>query len=313
MNLTREFQRLEGGLSSTFNGNGKNDNSTQTMKKNRNIITNALQFSINCFNVLNRLAIKKRFFINQVQDKSIENFFKSLVGVLKSITKYCAPILASLKSLDGKDPEDSSNFEELKLVNLFHKLFLNAGLFLWTYSDDTSTTLVIFFLNFSPYSIHFKALTKSEILTFCFKELIPLNLKENIIFSFMVLGYNLLRNSDDLYLITKFNKDFIQDLISFLNESNFKQRLHLIPILRGLKILLAKSPQDRPSFREMKLILLEILDKRSTSQNASQIAEKDELENFLEHNYTQLIELADLMAYHADENKMHNNAFLTQK
>ena len=143
MNLTREFQRLEGGLTSTFNGNGKNDNSTQTMKKNRNIITNALQFSINCFNVLNRLAIKKRFFINQVQDKSIETFFKSLVGVLKSITKYCAPILT--KSLDDKDLEDSSNFEELKIESLFHKLFLNAGLFLWTYSDDPSTTLVTFF------------------------------------------------------------------------------------------------------------------------------------------------------------------------
>ena len=143
VNLSREFQRLEGGLGSTFNA--KNDTSSlQAKKKNRNIIINALQFSINTFNVLNRLAIKKRFSIKQVPDKFMDTFFKSLVGVLKSITKYCTAIFAS-KSEDSQ-LQESSDSEELKLENLFHKLFLNAGLFLWTYSDDTSTILVYFFI-----------------------------------------------------------------------------------------------------------------------------------------------------------------------
>jgi len=139
--LSREFQRLEGGLASTFNA--KNDTSTpQVKKKNRNIIFNALQFSINTFNVLNRLAIKKRFSIKQVQDKFIDTFFKSLVGILKSTTQYCTKTFASKSS--ESQLQESSDSEESKLENLFHKLFLNAGLFLWTYSDDTTTTLVSF-------------------------------------------------------------------------------------------------------------------------------------------------------------------------
>lgn len=141
----------------------------------------------------------------------------------------------------------------------------------------------------------------------------------------MVLGYNLLRKSDDLYLISKYlffviiilsfrhNKGFNQTLINFFNESNFRQRLYMIPILRGLKILLSKSPQDRSSFGELKPVLLEILDKKLTPVDPSQQAEKIELENFFANNYTQLIKLADKMAYFADESLRKNDAFLTQQ
>ena len=87
---------------------------------------------------MNRLAIKKRFSIKQVQDKFMDTFFKSLVGILKSVTHYCTTIFASNSS-------DSQLQESWELENLFHKLFLNAGLFLWTYSADTTTTLVIDF------------------------------------------------------------------------------------------------------------------------------------------------------------------------
>lgn len=102
-------------------------------------------------------------------------------------------------------------------------------------------------------------------------------------------------------------------MTNFFNESNFRQRLSLIPILRGLKILLSKSPQDRSSFGELKPALLEVLDKKLTPLDPSQQAEKIELENFFANNYTQLVKLSEKMAYLADESLRKNNAFETQQ
>lgn len=55
---------------------------------------------------------------------------------------------------------------------------------------------------------------------------------------------------------------FERDVKAFILNSNRHQKPLLVPVFRGLKILLAQNPQDRLSFRELVPFLREILNEK---------------------------------------------------
>ena len=114
--------------------NLKESNLEHVKKKNERIITNTLEFSINVFSILNRLAIQKRIRIEKFDKKTMDAFFKSFNGVLNSIGKYYTEVVAINQS---QSQEQSANLPEL-----YSKFFLNTGVFLWTYSACKLTTAV---------------------------------------------------------------------------------------------------------------------------------------------------------------------------
>lgn len=120
--------------------NIKESNLEHVKKKNQRIITNTLEFSINAFSILNRLAIKKRIRIENLDQKTMDAFFKSFNGVLNSIGKYYTEVVVINQT---QSEEQTANLPEL-----YSKFFLNTGVFLWTYSASKLTTAVENFIYF---------------------------------------------------------------------------------------------------------------------------------------------------------------------
>lgn len=80
-----------------------------------------------------------------------------------------------------------------------------------------------------------------------------------MIFSFLVAFHNICQNAGDLKNISSHYPTFERDVRGFILNSGRHQRPLLVPVFRGLKILLAQNPQDRLSFRELVPLLREIL------------------------------------------------------
>ena len=144
-NLSKEFNRLSMGLSSSLD---LRSNITESVKKNnKRLMTNCIQFTINSLNVLNHVGIKQKFSIEKLDAKASETLFKALDSIMRSTKRYMEEVLHNRLAdhFSNKEEFDSSNDEGETLMDesLYHKLFMNAGLFLWTFSAYDSTNAVI--------------------------------------------------------------------------------------------------------------------------------------------------------------------------